>query len=95
MFMSQTTEAWWKGLLTAFITSFSTAMTGMMTMPDVFNFSEHGMANVGKIVIVPSLVSVFAYLQRSPLPGTLTVQQQTTQQPSGAMTTTTTAVKTE
>jgi hypothetical protein len=69
--MTKASKAWLHGLGAAAITSFSTAFGAVLAMPDTFNFtSEHGWANLARIVLVPTAISVFAYLKTSPLPGT-------------------------
>ena len=69
--MNSTTRAWLHGLVAAAITSFATAANAVLAMPDTFNvYSEHGWANLGRIILVPTGISVFAYLKSSPLPGT-------------------------
>jgi hypothetical protein len=80
--MNTTQKAWVYGLATAFITAFSTAAVGALTLPTVFNGSKDGLFNILKITLVPALISVFSYLQKSPLPSaistttaTLTVEQ--------------------
>lgn len=63
-----TTKAWLQGILTAFITAFSTAAIGVLTLPTVFNGSKDGMYNIAKMTLVPSLISVFTFLKQSPVP---------------------------
>lgn len=63
-----TTKAWIQGLLTAFITAFSTAAIGVLTLPTVFNSSKDGLFNIAKMTLVPALISVFTFLKQSPLP---------------------------
>lgn len=71
MALTPTTSAWLHGLASAAITSFSTAASGMLMLPTVFNVtSENGWINIVKIVLVPTGIAVFAYLKASPLPGT-------------------------
>ena len=66
-----TAKAWIQGLLTAFITAFSTAAIGVLALPTVFNMSKDGLYNIGKMTLVPALISVFTFLKQSPLPGAL------------------------
>lgn len=76
-------KAWIQGLLTAFITAFSTAAIGVLTLPTVFNGSKDGLFNIAKMTLVPALISVFTFLKQSPLPTdstttTVTVSKATT-----------------
>lgn len=71
--MTLTTKAWIHGVAAAFITAFSTAATGALALPTVFNFSHDGLANIAKLTVVPALISVFGYLKTSPLPSANTL----------------------
>ena len=66
--VSTTTKAWLKGLAAAAISALSTAAGGAVVLPAIFNLSHDGLINTAKIVIVPTLGAVFAYLKASPLP---------------------------
>lgn len=66
--MTQNTKTWLHGLVAAGITSFSTAASGLVVLPDVFNFSRPGLLNIVKLVTVPTAIAVFGYLKQSPLP---------------------------
>ena len=67
-------KVWLKGLAAAAISALSTAAGGALALPAVFNFSHDGLVNTAKIVFVPMLIAVFAYLKSSPLPpDTITV----------------------
>lgn len=74
MALSTTTKVWFRGIATAFISAFSTAAVGALTMPETFNFTKTGWANIAKITLAPAIVSVFAYLKQSPLPPASTIQ---------------------
>ena len=63
------TKIWLQGIVAAFVSAFSTAASGAIALPTVFNFSHDGMINMLKLAIVPAMVAVFTYLQKSPLPG--------------------------
>lgn len=81
--MTSTTKAWLHGLFAGAISTFATAGGAALTMPDTFNFSKTGLINLLKIVLVPTAVSVFAYLKQSPLPTstqTVTVTQEVTKE---------------
>ena len=83
--MSSTTKAWLHGLVAAAVSTFATAGGAALTMPDIFNFSKPGLANLAKIVVVPVITTVFGYLKQSPLPSstqTVTVTQEITKEPS-------------
>ena len=94
--MNQQVKNWLHGIGAALIGTFSTAAVGALTMPGVFNFTHAGMINFLKICMAPALVSVFAYLQKSPLPGDVTAvaQQITTKTTDQGTTTSTTTVAT-
>lgn len=66
--LSTNTRVWLHGLFAAFISAFSTAASGAIALPTVFNFSHNGIANMVKLAIVPAMVAVFTYLKQSPLP---------------------------
>ena len=74
--MSNNTKTWLHGLFAGAIGSFSTAAGGVLTLPGVFNFSHAGLINLGKIILIPTLLTIFAYLKQSPLPS-LTLQETT------------------
>lgn len=79
-------KAWLQGILTAFITAFSTAAIGVLALPTVFNGSRDGLFNILKMTLVPALISVFTFLKQSPLPTsstttTVSVSQGTTAGP--------------
>lgn len=65
------TQAWLRGLIAAFVSAFATAASGVIALPSVFNFSHNGLINMAKMAMVPAMVAVFTYLQKSPLPGLL------------------------
>lgn len=90
--MRQDTRVWLHGLIAGAVTTLGTAGSAAITMPDVFNFSEHGLANMAKIILVPIFMSVFAYLKQSPIPGP-SISISSEKKPDG--TTTVTATKTE
>jgi hypothetical protein len=67
--MTNNTRVWLHGLIAAFISAFSTAASGAIALPTVFNFTHDGVANMLKLSFVPAAVAVFTYLKQSPLPG--------------------------
>lgn len=57
---------WLKGLLSALISGFASAIVLMVVNPSEFNFSD-----IGKIItvaIVSGIISMANYLKQSPLP---------------------------
>jgi hypothetical protein len=66
--LSKNFKIWLRGLLAAAISAFSTAASGALTLPTVFNFSHAGLMNILKLSAVPALLAVFAYLKQSPVP---------------------------
>lgn len=66
--LSSNIRVWLHGLLAAGITAFSTAASGAVTLPTVFNFSHDGFMNILKLTVVPTLLAVFGYLKQSPVP---------------------------
>lgn len=66
--MTQSTRVWLHGLFAAFISAFSTAASGAIALPTVFNFTHDGLLNMLKLSLVPAAVAVFSYLKQSPLP---------------------------
>ncbi len=87
--LSRNFKIWLHGLVAVAISAFSTAASGALTLPTVFNFSHNGIINILKLSVVPALLSVFAYLKQSPLPApdTLTIDQKETK-PDGTETST-------
>jgi hypothetical protein len=67
--LSAGTKVWLHGLIAAFISAFSTAASGAIALPTVFNFSHDGLLNMIKLSVVPAMLAVFGYLKASPLPG--------------------------
>lgn len=66
--LSNNFKIWLRGLLAAAISTFSTAASGALTMPSMFNFTHAGLVNILKLAAVPALLAVFAYLKQSPIP---------------------------
>jgi len=65
---SKNTKIWFRGLLAAAITTFSTAASGAIALPTVFNFTHDGLMNILKLSIVPTATAVLGYLMKSPIP---------------------------
>jgi hypothetical protein len=59
---------WLKGLLGAVIGGISTAGTMCFIDPATFNFTHEGWTKVARLLVVSGLVSLFAYLKKSPMP---------------------------
>jgi hypothetical protein len=61
-------KGWLHGLGAATISAFAGAVSGMATLPSVFNFTHDGLINVGKLTLAPALFAAAGYLKQSPLP---------------------------
>jgi hypothetical protein len=61
-------KLWVHGLAAATISSFSSAASGVLLLPNVFTFDKPGFINMVKISVVPALLAAFAYLKSSPVP---------------------------
>lgn len=87
--LSKNFKLWIRGLVSAAISAFSTAASGAITLPTVFNFSHDGLMNILKLSAVPTLLVVLAYLKQSPLwaPDTATIETHETK-PDGTETST-------
>ena len=68
---------WLHGLAAATIASVATAASGLVALPSTFNFSAHGLENVGKLCLVPAIIGAAGYLKQSPVP-TLSVTEKVT-----------------
>lgn len=66
--LSPNVRLWLHGLLAATVGSFATAASGMLVLPNDFNFSHDGLVKMAKLTLVPTALSVFAYLKQSPVP---------------------------
>jgi hypothetical protein len=93
--LSKNFKIWFRGLLAAAISAFSTAASGALTLPTVFNFSHDGLINILKLSIVPAALAVFAYLQKSPIPApdTMTIDKREIK-PDGTETSTSATITT-
>ncbi len=75
-------RAWAAGIAAGGISAFSTAMVGVLTIPDTFDVtSAHGWGNIAKITLVPTALSVFHKLSQSPLPGITIEDKKAQEQP--------------
>lgn len=84
--LSKNFKIWFRGLMAAAISAFSTAASGALTLPTVFNFSHNGFMNILKLSTVPALLAVFAYLKQSPVPAPdTTVVSQKDTSPDGTV----------
>lgn len=63
-----TWKIWLHGLAAAAITAFCSALSGIIVMPDVFNFTHAGLISTAKMATVPTVVAVCAYMKASPVP---------------------------
>ena len=70
--MNQTTKIWLKGMLVGMISAAASTLSGIVVLPEFFNFSRAGVMNTIKLVTVPVIVSVCLYLKKSPLPERIT-----------------------
>lgn len=66
--MTPATKGWLHGLGMATISAFAGGISGMATLPSVFNFTHDGLVNVAKLTVLPALLAAGAYLKTSPLP---------------------------
>jgi hypothetical protein len=66
--MNETAKAWIHSLIAAAIGGASNSLLGVVVMPDTFNFTPQGWANMGKIALVGAVVPVLTLLKQSPLP---------------------------
>lgn len=57
---------WLKGLLSALISGFASAIVLMVISPSDFNFSDLG--KIATVALVSGIISVANYLKQSPLP---------------------------
>ncbi len=69
--VSTKTKAWLQGLFAVIISAFATAVSGIITLPTVFNFTHNGIINTLKVGAIPALYAGFNYLKKSPLPGSV------------------------
>lgn len=61
-------RTWIHGLGAAAIGAAATAGSAALAVPSAFNGTRTGIENFLKLLGVPALVAVFAYLKQSPLP---------------------------
>jgi hypothetical protein len=66
--MSNNTKAWIKGIISALITGFTTAITTLVVAPETFNATPEGIKKTLIVATVSSALSVANYLKASPLP---------------------------
>jgi hypothetical protein len=66
--MNNTVKVWLHSIVAAAIGGASNALLGAVAMPDTFNLTPAGLANLGKIALVGMLVPVLTLLKQSPLP---------------------------
>jgi hypothetical protein len=60
-------KAWAHGLVSAFITGSTTAITASIVKPEAFNLGA-GFHDLLKLAVVAGIVGAAAYLKNSPLP---------------------------
>lgn len=73
-------KSWLHGLSAASISAGAGALSGMATLPSVFNLSHDGLINVAKLTLVPAVFAAATYLKQSPLPASsVTVTATTTE----------------
>lgn len=65
--MTAQTKKWFKGLAATAIATACNAGNGMLALPTIFNFSHDGLLNTFKLIALPTMAAVFAYLSKSPL----------------------------
>jgi hypothetical protein len=59
---------WLKGIITALITGFMTALTTLVVAPETFNATPEGVKKTLIVAGVSAALSVANYLKQSPLP---------------------------
>ena len=69
--MNQAFKGWLHGLGAATISAFAGGISGMATLPSVFNFTHDGLVNVAKLTVLPAILAAGAYLKASPLPSSI------------------------
>jgi hypothetical protein len=66
--ISSSAKLWMHGIGAAIVSAFVTALGGVIALPQFFNFTHRGMIDTGKLLVVPTVIGVCAYLKQSPLP---------------------------
>jgi len=66
--MNPTVILWIKGIISAAITGFTTAVTTLIVAPDQFNATSSGIKKTLVVAGVSAALSVANYLKASPLP---------------------------
>ncbi len=59
-------KVWFKGLLSAVISSIAGSGALMIAAPDKFNFSD--LPTMGKVAVALAIIGLLGYLKQSPLP---------------------------
>lgn len=67
-----TWKSWLHSLFAAAIGGAATALSGVLTMPETFNFSHDGLVHIGKIAAGGAIIPVLTLLKQSPLPAETT-----------------------
>ena len=65
-------NTWLKGLASALITGFTTAITTLIVAPETFNATPEGIRKTLVVAGVSAVLSVANFLKQSPLPPPLT-----------------------
>lgn len=66
--MNPTLAIWLRGLVSAAITGFTTAVTTLVVAPETFNATPEGVKKTVAVAAVSAALSVANYLKQSPLP---------------------------
>ena len=64
-------NTWLRGLISALITGFTTAITTVVVAPETFNATPEGIQKTLIVAGVSAILSVANYLKQSPLPPAL------------------------
>lgn len=66
--LSKNTNIWLRGIISALITGFTTAVTTLVVAPETFNATAEGVKKTLIVAAVSAALSVANYLKQSPLP---------------------------
>lgn len=61
-------QTWLKGIISALITGFTTALTTLIIAPETFNATPEGIKKTVIVASVSAALSVANFLKQSPLP---------------------------
>jgi hypothetical protein len=86
--MKLQTRQWIHGILAAASGALASAVSGIVTMPDIFNFSHEGRIRLAKLIIVPTIGAVAFYIKQFPTPEDVKIvaKESTAISPDGTVT---------